>query len=93
MIVQNAGVFEICGNAEWRGLIICLGGAQISLKGGGVTASHVYGAVMMGNATLEVNGTADIRYSSVALGIANRLIDFEVLSWCGDWGKHLGRFQ
>ena len=93
LILEGDGVFEMKGNSEWRGLVICHGGAKIVMRGGGKTAPHVYGAVMIDTGTVTMNGTADIRYSSIAMSsIVKGLMKFQVFSWCGSWGKPLGRF-
>ena len=93
LILEGDGVFEMKGNSEWHGLVLCYGGAKIAMRGGGNSASHIYGCVMMDTGTVTMNGTADIRYSSFAMSsIANGLLKFQVFSWCGSWGKPLGRF-
>ena len=93
LILQNEGEFQMDGNSEWYGLILCYGGATISMRGGGNSAAHVYGCVMIADGTVTMNGTADIQYSSKALwDIYDQLIAYQVYSWCGGWGKPLARF-
>lgn len=94
LILENEGIFEMKGNAEWYGLILCYGGATIAMRGGGKSPAHVYGALMLDDGTVTTNGTADIRYSSWAMHqIENQMIVYQVFAWCGGWGKHLGRFD
>ncbi|MFC1714484.1 hypothetical protein ACFL6S_12520 [Candidatus Poribacteria bacterium] len=93
IILEGEGVFELKGGSEWYGLVLCYGGAKVAMRGGGVSASHIYGCVMIDTGTVTMNGTADIRYSSLAMSmIENGLLRFQVFAWCGGWGKPLGRF-
>lgn len=93
LILENDGVFQMDGNSQWNGIILCHGGASIYMRGGGNTAAHIYGSLMIDDGTITTNGTADIRYSSLALGsLDKQLVVYQVFSWCGGWGKHLGRF-
>ncbi|MFC1718437.1 hypothetical protein ACFL6S_32575 [Candidatus Poribacteria bacterium] len=93
LILEGDGGFNINGGSEWHGLILCHGNIDVHLRGGGNTAAHVYGALMIDNGTVTMNGTADIRYSSSALkSIRNQLVVYQVYAWCGGWGKPLGRF-
>jgi hypothetical protein len=92
LIVEGPGEFQFSGNSEWYGLVIGVGGANISLRGGGTTKSHIYGAVIIGDGNLTMNGTADIRYSSSAMAmVGDFLVDYKIVTWCGGWGKHLAR--
>ena len=90
LILENEGEFQMDGNSEWYGLILCYGGATIDMRGGGSSAAHVYGCVMIDDGTVTMNGTADIKYSSSALwDIYDQLVAYQVYSWCGGWGKSL----
>jgi hypothetical protein len=93
LLLENDGIFEMKGNAEWYGLVLCYGGAKIAMRGGGNTPAHIYGCLMIDDGTVVTNGTADIRYSSNALAqIRNQLVVYQIFAWCGGWGKPLGRF-
>ena len=82
--------FEMAGNAEWNGLIICAGDGVVRLKGGGKTPAHINGALMIANGFIEMNGTADITYSSEALNKAyDQCLLYQTYSWCGGWGNAL----
>lgn len=82
--------FEMAGNAEWNGLIICAGDGVVRLKGGGTTPAHVNGAMMISNGFIEMNGTADITYSTEALkDVFNQCLLYQTYSWCGGWGNAL----
>ena len=79
------------GNGEWYGVIICARDSQISLHGGGNTASHIYGALLVANGEVIMNGTADIVYSSDNVNNINlKLLLYQVYSWCDGWGNELG---
>lgn len=91
LILDGIGEFEMAGNSEWNGVIICTADSSISLKGGGSTASHIYGALLLANGIVEMNGTADIIYSSANISEVNsKLVLYQVYSWCGNWGQSLG---
>jgi hypothetical protein len=78
------------GNSEWYGLVLCISGANIDLRGGGDTAAHIYGSAMVEDCSVTLNGTSDIRYSSSALkNIEDQLIPHEVLAWSEGWGNAL----
>jgi hypothetical protein len=94
LILQGDGRFNISGGSEWYGLILCHGNISVHLRGGGNSAAHVYGALMIDDGIVTMNGTADIRYSSEALkAIRKQLVAYQVFAWCGGWGKPLGRFD
>jgi len=81
---------EMAGNSEWNGLIICAGDGVVRLKGGGNTPAHINGALMIANGFIEMNGTADITYSSEALNKAyDQCLLYQTYSWCGGWGNAL----
>jgi hypothetical protein len=82
--------FEMAGNSEWNGLIICAGDGVVRLKGGGNTPAHINGALMISDGFIEMNGTADITYSTEALDNAfDQCLLYQVYSWCGGWGNAL----
>ncbi len=90
LILEGPGEFQIAGTGEWYGLILCTGGATINLRGGGSTSAHVYGAVMVEDCVVTMNGTADIKYSSNALAnIRAQLMKYKVISWSEGWGNAL----
>ena len=79
------------GKAEWNGIIICARNSDINLYGGGHTASHVYGALLVAHGKVTMNGTADIVYSSKNVRNVNaKLLLYQVYSWCDGWGMPLG---
>jgi hypothetical protein len=76
--------FEMAGNSEWNGLIVCAGDGVVRLKGGGSTPAHINGALMISDGFIEMNGTADITYSTEALaGAFDQCLLYQVYSWCG----------
>lgn len=90
LVLEGNGEFEMAGSAQWSGVIICAGDSYISLKGGGSTPAHIYGALLIANGTVEMNGTADIQYSSSRMSKVNlQLVLYQVYSWCGGWGNPL----
>ena len=90
LILEGPGEFEMQGNSEWYGLVLCISGANIDLRGGGNTAAHIYGCAMVEDCSVTMNGTSDIRYSSGALrNIEDQLIPYEVISWSEGWGNAL----
>ncbi len=89
LVLEGNGEFEMAGGSEWNGLIICASDSVIRLKGGGGTPSHIYGALLVANGIVEMNGTADIIYSSDRTNKAFNLLLFQVYSWCGGWGQRL----
>jgi hypothetical protein len=89
LVLEGNGEFEMAGGSEWNGLIICASDSVIRLKGGGGTPSHIYGALLVANGIVEMNGTADIRYSSDRTKKAFDLLLYQVYSWCGGWGEAL----
>jgi len=91
LILDGNGEFEMAGNAEWNGVIICTKDSSILLKGGGATPAHIYGALLLANGIVEMNGTADVVYSSENISNVNmKLVLYQVYSWCGNWGQSLG---
>ena len=95
LVLDGIGDFELDvsmeGKAEWNGVIICARDSQINLNGGGATDSHIYGALLVANGSVTMNGTADIVYSSDNVNNVNlNLLLYQVYSWCGDWGSALG---
>ena len=91
LVLDGDGVFEMAGNAEWNGVIICARSSNIHLKGGGNTPAHIYGALLIADGLAEMNGTADIVYSSDnAAKVNDSLLLYQVYSWCGGWGVPLG---
>ncbi len=91
LILDGTGEFEMAGNAEWNGVIICTKDSSILLKGGGSAPAHIYGALLLANGIVEMNGTADIVYSSDNISEVNsKLVLYQVYSWCGNWGQSLG---
>jgi hypothetical protein len=89
LVLEGNGEFEMAGGSEWNGLIICASDSVIRLKGGGGTPSHIYGALLVANGIVEMNGTADIVYSSGRTNKAFSLLLYQVYSWCGGWGEPL----
>lgn len=89
LVLEGNGEFEMAGGSEWNGLIICASDSVIRLKGGGGTPSHIYGALLVANGVVEMNGTADIVYSSDRTSKAFSLLLYQVYSWCGGWGETL----
>ena len=90
LILEGPGEFEMQGNSEWYGLVLCISGANIDLRGGGNTAAHIYGCAMIDDCSVTMNGTSDIRYSSGALkNIEDQLIPHQVLAWSEGWGNPL----
>ena len=89
LVLEGNGEFEMAGGSEWNGLIICASDSIIRLKGGGGTPSHIYGALLVANGIVEMNGTADIVYSSERTDKAFDLLLYQVYSWCGGWGETL----
>jgi len=91
LVLAGNGEFKMAGNAEWNGIIICTSNSNILLRGGGVTSSHIYGALLLADGTVEMNGTADVVYSSTNVSKVNAsLLLYKVDSWCGGWGVPLG---
>lgn len=95
LVLDGIGDFRLDvsmeGKAEWNGIIICARDSQIDLHGGGATESHIYGALLIANGSVTMNGTADIVYSSENVNNVNlKLLLYQVYSWCGDWGSPLG---
>ena len=87
LILEGDGEFEMAGNAEWNGIVVCAGDSNIRLKGGGATPAHIYGALLVADGIVEMNGTADVVYSSSNVNDVNmRLLLYQVYAWCGDWG-------
>jgi hypothetical protein len=94
LILEGDGTFAINGNAEWFGLILVSGKSNVHLRGGGATAAHIYGCLMIDDGTATMNGTSDVRYSSAALAnLDKQHVVYQVYSWCGEWGMPLGRFD
>lgn len=90
LILEGPGEFEMQGNSEWYGLVLCISGANIDLRGGGNTAAHIYGCAMVEDCSVTLNGTSDIRYSSGALkNIEDQLIPHQVIAWSEGWGNAL----
>jgi hypothetical protein len=89
LVLEGNGEYEMAGGSEWNGLIICASDSVIRLKGGGGTPSHIYGALLVANGVVEMNGTADIIYSSDRTNKAFNLLLYQVYSWCGGWGETL----
>ena len=90
MVLSGKGDFSIEGGADWYGIIICARDSEINLNGGGASAAHIYGALLVSNGIVSMNGTADIVYSSKYIGKISELLLFQVYSWCDDWGMPLG---
>ena len=91
LVLDGNGEFEMSGNAEWNGIIICARDSSILLKGGGATPAHIYGALLIADGIVEMNGTADVVYSSDNISEVNlKLVLYQVYSWCGGWGMALG---
>ncbi len=95
LILDGKGDFRfdvsVEGKAEWFGVIICARDSEINLYGGGSTASHIYGALLIADGTVTMNGSADIIYSSDNVNNVNvNLLLYQVYSWCGGWGEELG---
>ena len=90
MVLSGKGDFSIEGGAEWHGVIICAEDSEINLNGGGVSAAHIYGALLISNGTVTMNGTADIVYSSKNIADIGKLLLYQVYSWCDSWGTPLG---
>jgi hypothetical protein len=89
LVLEGNGEFEMAGGSEWYGIIICAGDSYISLKGGG-GGVHIYGSLLIANGTVEMNGTADLIFSSSCLTAVNsQLVLYQVYSWCGGWGESL----
>gem|GEM_PF-2558059 len=90
LVLEGNGEFTMAGGSEWNGVIICAGDSNILLKGGGSTPAHIYGALLIADGIVEMNGTADIQYSSSNMSKVNlQLILYQVYSWCGGWGNPL----
>jgi hypothetical protein len=90
LILEGDGEFTMAGGSEWNGVIICAGGSNIKLTGGGGNAAHIYGALLIADGTVEMKGTADIRYSSGRMSKVNmQLVLYQVHSWSGGWGVAL----
>jgi len=91
LVLEGYGEFEMAGNSTWNGIIICAGDSYISLKGGGNTPAHINGALLIANGIVEMNGNADVKYSSATVNeVNNTLLLYQVYAWCGDWGIPLG---
>lgn len=91
LVLAGSGAFKLAGRAEWNGIIICASDSMVQLRGGGSTPSHIYGALLLANGTAEMNGTADIVYSSDNVAKVNAsLLLYRIYSWCGGWGSPLG---
>lgn len=95
LVLDGEGDFRLDvdmeGRAEWNGIIICARDSEINLHGGGGTPSHIYGALLLANGQVTMNGTADIIYSSNHINNVNtKLLLYQVYSWCGSWGEELG---
>ena len=90
MVLDGQGDFSIEGGADWYGIIICTRDSEINLNGGGASAAHIYGALLISNGTVNMNGTADIVYSSENVRNLGKLLLFQIYSWCDDWGTPLG---
>jgi len=89
LMIEGDGTFEMAGNAGWHGLVICAGEATIVLEGGGHTAAHIYGAVIVNNGALKMTGTADVKYSSGAIGNAWTTLRPQIMAWSEGWGDSL----
>ena len=91
LVLEGTGEFEMAGNSTWNGVIICASESNILLKGGGATPAHIYGALLIADGTVEMNGTADIQYSSDNTSKINaQLLLYQVYSWCEGWGIPIG---
>ncbi len=95
LVLDGEGDFlldvSVEGKAEWYGIIICARDSEINLHGGGNSPSHIYGALLVANGQVTMNGTADIVYSSDHVNNVNaKLLLYQVYSWCGSWGSPLG---
>jgi Tfp pilus assembly protein PilX len=64
------GSLTLQGSLDFTGLIIVLGSTQITTVTGNAT---VYGAIWTTDLSLEVGGSAAVRYSSPALALANSI--------------------
>ena len=92
LLLEGNGEFEMAGGSVWSGVIICAGDSHISLKGGGAVPAHIDGALLISNGTVEMNGTADVRYSSGnLLKVNDQLLLYQVYAWCGGWGGSLDK--
>jgi len=90
LVLEGNGEFTMAGGAEWNGVIICAADSNVLFKGGASTPAHIYGALLIADGIVEMNGTADIRYSSSNMSKVNlQLILYQVYSWCGGWGNPL----
>ncbi|MFC1713967.1 hypothetical protein ACFL6S_09870, partial [Candidatus Poribacteria bacterium] len=96
LVLDGKGDFKLSdvsmeGGGEWFGVVICGRDSEINLNGGGNSASHIYGALLVANGTVTMNGTADIVYSSDNVNNVNlKLLLYQVYSWCDGWGHELG---
>jgi hypothetical protein len=90
LILAGTGEFEMAGGSKWNGVIICADHSHVCLKGGG-TGTCIYGSVLLASdSTLEVSGTAALRYSSENVSAVNsQLVLYREYSWCDGWGESL----
>jgi len=85
LVLDGFGEFEMSGSSTWNGIIVGAGDSRISVRGYG-DGVHIYGAILIANGAMEMDGIAHLQYSSENISRASQSFLYQVYSWCGDWG-------